>query len=380
MNDNGLKAEKKTYVVEDGDTLFKVALKFDISILSIKLDNPGVSVLKPGQVLNITIQEEDQTVHPIISQIYGEKLAIDGTLFLENSSVVFKPARTKENKHHRKDTVIDLLGYVDSNLVPHPIELFDDIDEMLPDDCLALLQLTYLSIPDDPTSVEVIQFAGYLQELRNFKKAMEVKAGKFQKKNNYTRPLLSTFIKPAEKSQSKRRISTFSLETIDGPDPSTILTIEQIQSIRDSLPLRFRRSKWEKLFDINKDGTSFTTFSSRMKGHEHCILIIKTKDGDIFGAFSAAGFTPDKSFYANGETYVFTFFPQFAKYKWSKTTQYFVITTPEELSIGGGGGAAIWLDDRFLNGFSEKCDAFCSPPLASNIDFSVAGLEVFFIR
>ena len=377
MTEQQTETQPTTYTVQADDTFFKIALKFDISILNLKKQNPGISTLKPGLVLNVTQKHEKLRVFPIDSQIFDRIPPIDGVLILQDSQILFQPRPTKHNKKP-KDITIDLLGFIDSNLTPHPCEFFDEVDEILPDDCLALLHVSYLSIPDDPTSIELIQFAGMLQELRNFKIAMELKAARFQNRNNYVRPLLSTFIKPAK--EPKRRISTFTLETLEGTDPSSIVTPEQIQCIRDSLPSRLRHCKWSLLYDLSKDGSSFTSFSTKVKGKEHCILLLKTQDGDIFGAFSAAGFSPDKSYYANGETYVFTFFPSFAAYKWSKTTTYFVTVSPEELSVGGAGGAAIWIDDKFLNGFSEKCNAFNSPPLASDADFTLVRLEVWYIR
>jgi hypothetical protein len=48
-----------------------------------------------------------------------------------------------------------------------------------------------------------------------------------------------------------------------------------------------------------------------------------------------------------------------------------------EVMIGGGGGAAIWIDDLLLNGRSEPCDTFDSPVLAEKSVFRIQELEVW---
>lgn len=369
-----------TYVVQEGDTFFKIALMFDISILNLKKQNPGIRELKPNMVLNVTQKHEDIKVHPIDSQLFDKVPPITGTLVLEETKIKFYPReKSVQNcKVTKMDVLeIDLLGFLDSNLTPHPCEFFDDVDEVLPDDCLALLHVSYLAISSDPTSIEIVTFTGLLQELRAFKIAMELKAAKYQNRSHYSRPMLSTFIKPAPK---KKKVSHFSLEVFDTIDPSAIITPDQINDVRESLPSRLRKSKWTLLYTLNKDGSSFTQFSKKTKGKENCIILIKTDGGDAIGAYSPAGFGGDREYYSNGESFVFTFFPAYASYKWSKTTQYFISASSEEIAVGGGGGAAIWLDDQFLNGFSEKCNAFNSPPLASSVDFKVIELEIWYVR
>jgi hypothetical protein len=102
-------------------------------------------------------------------------------------------------------------------------------------------------------------------------------------------------------------------------------------------------------------------------------MVIKTRAHDCFGTFANDGFAAARGM--NAEAFVFTFTPQFAAYRWVRRGWVVLAVSNEEISISGSGAAAIWIDDRLLNGFSEKCDGFESPPLASKPQFQVEELE-----
>ena len=57
--------------------------------------------------------------------------------------------------------------------------------------------------------------------------------------------------------------------------------------------------------------------------------------------------------------------------------QLFQAADTSELTVGGGGGQAIWLDESLSRGRTERCETFDNPPLAAEANFEVACIEVF---
>jgi hypothetical protein len=47
------------------------------------------------------------------------------------------------------------------------------------------------------------------------------------------------------------------------------------------------------------------------------------------------------------------------------------------MMMGSGKGAALWIDDRMLNGRSEACETFDSPPLANKPAFQIQEIELW---
>jgi hypothetical protein len=105
-------------------------------------------------------------------------------------------------------------------------------------------------------------------------------------------------------------------------------------------------------------------------------MLVRTRDGDRFGAFANDGFAGAGAERApNAEAFVFAFAPALAAYRWARSGAFVLAVSAEEITVSGAGAAAIWIDDQRLNGFSERCEAFDSPPLASKPQFQVAELE-----
>ncbi len=72
----------------------------------------------------------------------------------------------------------------------------------------------------------------------------------------------------------------------------------------------------ELIYSSNEHGISLTTFYNKSEGYEPTILVIKTTDGDIFGAYCSSTWADrnvkdDKGlrqvYFGTGETFLFTF-------------------------------------------------------------------------
>lgn len=63
-------------------------------------------------------------------------------------------------------------------------------------------------------------------------------------------------------------------------EPSQILTLSMIEQ------LSLENHSWECLFSTTVDGPSFGTFMRNVRGHARTIVVAKTEDGQIYGAYA----------------------------------------------------------------------------------------------
>jgi len=120
--------------------------------------------------------------------------------------------------------------------------------------------------------------------------------------------------------------------------------------------------------------------------------------GDVFGGYATAEWTPNKSFYGTGESFVFSFgspgldadpsFPaegSVCAYPWTTENDFFQWSDESQISMGGGGdGFAFLLSRDFNDGTSGSCATFGNQPLASlnvknnaNGPFCIRNIEVW---
>ncbi|KAL4721710.1 hypothetical protein ACJJTC_003783 [Scirpophaga incertulas] len=82
--------------------------------------------------------------------------------------------------------------------------------------------------------------------------------------------------------------------------------------------------------------------------------------------------------------------PQRAKYPWvgclqddqgdSKTphaNSLFMAADSTMITVGGGDGQAIWMDENIRFGKTDRCSTFNNPPLCPSGDFEIRVLEVY---
>ncbi|RUS90996.1 hypothetical protein EGW08_001213 [Elysia chlorotica] len=171
-----------------------------------------------------------------------------------------------------------------------------------------------------------------------------------------------------------------------------ILTPDMLHALWGWIPIRLTLKKLERLFSSEVDGTTLRTLYTRSQHAQHTILVIKSTDGSIFGAFcSEPWFTrheknqPHMSFFGTGETFVFTMYPSMKKFPWAgatvqtrgHTSDHFMAGDDTMLIIGSGNGEAIYLDNMMSSCRSTHCDTFVNEPLCEAQDFSCQVVEVF---
>lgn len=112
-----------------------------------------------------------------------------------------------------------------------------------------------------------------------------------------------------------------------------------------------------------------------------------------------------QAYFGTGETFLFSLYPERAKYPWvgidsdknvSHASELFMAADNKMITIGGGwvlspqypfisqprfqfssDGQAIWMDENIRFGKTDACKTFNNPPLCASGDFEIRVLEVY---
>ncbi|XP_030226731.1 nuclear receptor coactivator 7 isoform X1 [Gadus morhua] len=165
-------------------------------------------------------------------------------------------------------------------------------------------------------------------------------------------------------------------------DHSHLLDDQHLERIAVHMPARTKGYKWQLAYSTVVHGTSLKTLYRNMSGLDKPVmLVVKDMQNKVFGAFSTEPFRVSGSCYGTGETFLYSFSPDFKVYRWTGENSYFVRGHLDSLQIGGGGGGfGLWLDADLHRGASHSCPTFHNPPLSTQQDFLVQDLEVWTLR
>ncbi|KAF0045136.1 nuclear receptor coactivator 7 isoform X2 [Scophthalmus maximus] len=217
--------------------------------------------------------------------------------------------------------------------------------------------------------------------------------------------LLGHSVNPTDKNweiirvnDSKRRLSLCSSEDSEAEEPeyqeegddallvlsnhSRLLEDHDLEQLAAHMPARIHGNPWQLVYSTAIHGSSLKTLYRNMAGLDSpVLLVIKDVHKKVFGAFSTDPFRVSKYYYGTGETFLFSFNPDFQAYRWSGENSYFVNGKLESLQIGGGGdGFGLWLDADLYHGASFSCHTFHNAPLSTQKDFIVQDLEVWTVQ
>ncbi|KAH0557247.1 GTPase-activating protein skywalker isoform X5 [Cotesia glomerata] len=164
------------------------------------------------------------------------------------------------------------------------------------------------------------------------------------------------------------------------------------------LPVRITMYQPTLLYTTEEHGCSLTTFYLRVEQHEPTLLMIKTCNNEVFGAYCSTrwcerNMKDDKghrqAYFGTGETFLFSLYPERAKYPWvgmdsthndikvHHSAELFMAADSKMITIGGGDGQAIWMDENIRYGKTDHCSTFNNPPLCASGDFEIRVLEVY---
>ncbi|XP_062394907.1 oxidation resistance protein 1a isoform X2 [Sardina pilchardus] len=162
-------------------------------------------------------------------------------------------------------------------------------------------------------------------------------------------------------------------------EDSDLLEGDQIEKLAKHLPPRTIGYPWTLAYSTSKHGMSIKTLYRVMLGLDTpVLLVIKDSDGSVFGALASEPFKVSEGFYGTGETFLFTFHPEFEAYKWSGDNLFFIKGDMDSLAFGGGSGEfGLWLDGDLYHGRSHSCKTFGNPMLSQKEDFVVQDIEIW---
>ncbi|XP_018302832.1 TBC1 domain family member 24 isoform X1 [Mycetomoellerius zeteki] len=179
---------------------------------------------------------------------------------------------------------------------------------------------------------------------------------------------------------------------------SQILDMPDLFTLWSWLPMRITMYQPTLLYTTEEHGCSLTTFYVRVEQHEPTLLMIKTCNNEVFGAYCSTrwcerNLKDDKgqrqAYFGTGETFLFSLYPERAKYPWvgmdsshndsrvHHSAELFMAADSKMITIGGGDGQAIWMDENIRFGKTDRCSTFNNPPLCANGDFEIRVLEVY---
>ncbi|KAG5674568.1 hypothetical protein PVAND_004522 [Polypedilum vanderplanki] len=176
---------------------------------------------------------------------------------------------------------------------------------------------------------------------------------------------------------------------------SHTLTIRELFTLWSWLPVRITMYQPVLLYTTEEHGCSLTTFYIRVEQHEPTLLMIKTCNNEVFGAYLSTrwyerNLKDDKghrqAYFGTGESFLFSLYPERARYQWvgidsdknvDHSCELFMAADNKMLTIGGGDGQAIWMDENIRFGKTDRCKTFNNPPLCESGDFEIRVLEVY---
>ncbi|XP_078068942.1 nuclear receptor coactivator 7-like isoform X2 [Mustelus asterias] len=186
--------------------------------------------------------------------------------------------------------------------------------------------------------------------------------------------------------EAKRRQSVGSLDEEEAEDlqpiltdPSELLERFHIEKLTQHLPARTQGYAWRLMYSTAVHGTSLRTlYRSLADVDTPVLLVVKDMDNQIFGALASHPFRLSDHCFGTGETFLYTFNPQFKIFRWSGENSYFIKGDRDSLELGGGSGHfGLWLDADLYHGRSNPCSTFNNETLSKKEDFIVQDLEVW---
>ncbi|MBN3301931.1 OXR1 protein, partial [Amia calva] len=162
-------------------------------------------------------------------------------------------------------------------------------------------------------------------------------------------------------------------------EKTNILEAADIQQISNHLPPRTVGHSWKLTYSTSVHGSSLKTLYRKLAHSESPgLLVIKDFHNQVFGSFMSHSLRPSETFYGTGETFLFTFYPEFKCFYWTGENSFFIKGDLDSIAIGGGSGHfGLWLDENLYLGRSSSCSTFNNSPLSKTDDFRVMEIEVW---
>ncbi|KAF0523211.1 TLD-domain-containing protein [Gigaspora margarita] len=171
---------------------------------------------------------------------------------------------------------------------------------------------------------------------------------------------------------------------------SNLLSPADYYILNDNLPLDCKNTKHTMLFSSVRDGGSWNAFVNSLIYQGSTYIIIRDKDGYIFGGFAYEDWKQNPKFYGDRKNFLFSIRPKLRCYpttSYNNNFQYLnfgVKTLPNGLAMGGQFDyCGLWIDSDFIHGHSKAAplsSTYASPRLSKQEDFLIDEVEVWSVR
>ncbi|XP_043971168.1 TBC1 domain family member 24-like isoform X2 [Gambusia affinis] len=118
---------------------------------------------------------------------------------------------------------------------------------------------------------------------------------------------------------------------------SSVVTVTEMRVIWAWIPERFALFNPVRLFHIAEHGRNLSSLYSRVEGHEPIVLIIKTMDEEVFGAFLSTDLMERRNhdsqgltYFGTGECFVFVLRPSMERYQRAMVNIMTRIASPQQ--------------------------------------------------
>lgn len=166
---------------------------------------------------------------------------------------------------------------------------------------------------------------------------------------------------------------------------SSLLDPESMMVINAALPKDIQ-GQWTRMYDSGLHGGSFARFRDSISDVGPCVIVVRDRDGHIFGGFASTSWHVAPKFYGDERCFLFSVRPSLMLYLASggnDNFQYLNISTetlPNGLGMGGQFNYnGLWLESDLIHGHSKgkPCSTFGSPRLSKEENFVVEHVETW---
>ncbi len=216
---------------------------------------------------------------------------------------------------------------------------------------------------------------------------LEKKNDEVNERNESLKTVKNRPRKDSTDSASKKNYVGISTDRVlpkfdEGSDSRIVENPEMLTDLNMELPDRFRGMMWVRAYDFMAHGASLRMLYQKAAGHHETLMIMQTRDGEIFGAFTTEEWvmTRPREYYGTGESFVFKYRgKELDVFRWSGKNDFIQNSSTTHIGVGAGPKGFCFALDEFLDrGTSAPSETFgLEQPLLASEEFRVAELELY---
>ncbi|XP_068941749.1 MTOR-associated protein MEAK7 isoform X2 [Petaurus breviceps papuanus] len=153
-------------------------------------------------------------------------------------------------------------------------------------------------------------------------------------------PQISTFLNVIIRRgflvlHSHAELASFVPECRDGKEFMSLFNIPAIVYINSHLPTRLQHT-WKLIFSSQIHGYNFAKLCGNIIDKGPCLLVVKDRDGYIFGGFSSHSWAVKGQFQGDNRSFLFTISPNIAVYTYSGYNDHYMYLNYGQQTIPNG--------------------------------------------